>query len=66
MFTIRRMGCDDGHYSNFVINRPQGYDCRLILYIKTIPFIIHPIPPRIVQLLPRNIKFVYCLSATIP
>lgn len=35
MFTIRRMGCDDGHYSNFKINRPQGYDCRLILYIKT-------------------------------
>lgn len=35
MFTIRRMGCDGVHYGDFMINRPNGYDCRLILFIKT-------------------------------
>lgn len=35
MFTIRRMDCDATHDGNFYINRPNGYDCMLILFVKT-------------------------------
>jgi len=35
MFTIRRMGCDSIHDGTFSINRPKGYDCYLLLIIKT-------------------------------
>lgn len=35
MYTIRKMGCDGMHDNHFSINRPQGYDCYLLLIIKT-------------------------------
>lgn len=35
MFTIRRMDCGSRHDGKFSINRPNGYDCRLILFVKT-------------------------------
>lgn len=35
MFTIRRMGCDSMHDGTFSISRPNGYDCYLLLIIKT-------------------------------
>lgn len=35
MFTIRRMDCGSWHDGKFSINRPNGYDCRLILFVKT-------------------------------
>lgn len=35
MFTIRRMECNSAHDGKFSINRPNGYDCRLILFVKT-------------------------------
>lgn len=35
MYHIRRLGIDGRHYRNFVIDRPQGYDCYLMLFVKT-------------------------------
>ena len=35
MINIRRMGCDGTHGTDFSINRPNGYDCYLLLLIKT-------------------------------
>lgn len=35
MFLIRRMGCDSMHDHTFSIDRPNGYDCYLLLLIKT-------------------------------
>ena len=35
MFHIRRMGCYSEHDMNFKIDRPNGYDCCLLLFIKT-------------------------------
>ncbi len=35
MFTIDRMGCDCCHDSDFVLDRPMGYDGYLALFIKT-------------------------------
>lgn len=35
MIHIRRMGCDSEHDESFEINRPDGYDCCLLLFVKT-------------------------------
>lgn len=35
MYHIRRLGIGDRHYQNFAIDRPQGYDCYLLLFVKT-------------------------------
>ena len=35
MFFIRRMGCNSIHDGSFSVNRPNGYDCYLLLLIKT-------------------------------
>lgn len=35
MIHIRRMGCDSEHDESFLINRPDGYDCYLLLFVKT-------------------------------
>lgn len=35
MFKIRRVGYNDSHNANFSINRSKGWDCYLLLYIKT-------------------------------
>lgn len=35
MFKIRRMGTNDEHDGRFEINRPNGYDCFLFLFVKT-------------------------------
>ncbi|MFT4145492.1 MAG: AraC family transcriptional regulator [Mobilitalea sp.] len=42
MFQIRRMGCNGTHGADFKINRPNGYNCYLLLIIKTpAKFFIH-------------------------
>lgn len=35
MFLVRKMGCDSVHDGKFSVNRPKGYDCYLLLLIKT-------------------------------
>lgn len=35
MFSVRKMGCNSMHDSTFSVNRPNGYDCYLLLLIKT-------------------------------
>lgn len=35
MFSINRMGCGCKHDSNFVLDRPHGYDGYLMLFVKT-------------------------------
>lgn len=35
MYHIRRMGTNDRHYRDFAVNRPKGYDCYLLLFVKT-------------------------------
>lgn len=35
MYHIRRLGIGGRHYKDFVINRAQGYDCYLMLFVKT-------------------------------
>ncbi|MBD5139208.1 MAG: helix-turn-helix transcriptional regulator [Ruminococcus sp.] len=35
MIIIRRMGCGAEHDGNFEVNRPDGYDCCLLLFLKT-------------------------------
>lgn len=35
MFIVRSMDCNAVHDGNFCINRPNGYDCLLILFVKT-------------------------------
>lgn len=35
MLHVRKICCDSVHDKDFVINRPNGYDCCLILFVKT-------------------------------
>ena len=35
MYRIRRIGVDSKHDRDFSINRPTGYDCYLLLFVKT-------------------------------
>ena len=35
MFRIKEMGCDYRHDTSFFIERPHGYDCYLILFLKS-------------------------------
>ncbi len=35
MINIRRTGCNGTHDTDFYINRPNGYDCYLLLMVKT-------------------------------
>lgn len=35
MLSVRKMGCNSLHDSTFSIDRPNGYDCYLLLLIRT-------------------------------
>lgn len=35
MINIRRMCCNETHNADFSINRANGYDCYLLLMVKT-------------------------------